>query len=110
MGLMAVAMVWLGCDAWRGGKVSPAASEQRTATSQQGLINFATILGAVAAYALLAETMGFLLLASIILWLMLLRLGTRPLLSGFIVVLFVPSVYFAFAFLLRVPLPRGWLG
>ena len=65
---------------------------------------------AVAVYALWAESMGFIVLASGILLVMLLKLGTRAIPSVLIVLVFVPSVYFAFAYVLRVPFPRGWLG
>jgi putative tricarboxylic transport membrane protein len=57
-----------------------------------------------------AETAGFVIATGGILLLLLLWLGTRPLKAALIVVLFVPAVYQVFAHLLRVPLPRGWLG
>lgn len=76
----------------------------------QGYTNFVLIVAAVAVYALWAESMGFIVLASGILLAMLLKLGTRAIPSVLIVLVFVPSVYFAFAYILRVPFPRGWLG
>jgi len=79
-------------------------------TSRLGTVNFAAIALAVAIYVLLAETVGFILIAGFILFALLWWLGTRFWVSATITVLFVPVVYEMFAILLRVPLPRGWLG
>jgi tripartite-type tricarboxylate transporter receptor subunit TctC len=73
-------------------------------------INVAAGLAAVVAYLLLAETVGFVILASAILFGLLWRLGTKPITSLAITVLLVPLVYHLFAVILRVPLPRGWWG
>lgn len=78
--------------------------------SGDGFVNFALIITAVVAYALLAEAVGFVVIASAILLMMLIKLGTRVLPSVLIVIAFVPTLYFMFAYVLRVPLPRGWLG
>lgn len=80
------------------------------ANRRDSIINVAAGLAAVAAYLLLAEIVGFVILASAILFLLLWRLGTKPLVSIAITVLLVPGIYQLFAVILRVPLPRGWWG
>jgi tripartite-type tricarboxylate transporter receptor subunit TctC len=79
-------------------------------TPQLQITNLVWIVAAVIAYVLFAERVGFLLIAAAMLFAMLVKLGTRPLPSLAIVVAFVPTVYFVFAHLLRVPLPHGPLG
>ncbi len=61
-------------------------------------------------YILLAEWAGFLLTAGILLLLYLVRLGTRPQFALPITLALVPVIYYVFAGLLRVSLPRGLLG
>jgi len=77
---------------------------------RDSVINVAAGLAAVVAYLLLAETVGFVILAGVILFLLLWRLGTKPVTSLVITVLLVPCIYQLFAVILRVPLPRGWWG
>lgn len=78
--------------------------------SKHGVLNFALVVASVVGYVFLVETIGFVLAAIAILWLLLVRLGTRPVTSMLIAITFTPCVYLFFAYLLRVPLPRGWLG
>jgi tripartite-type tricarboxylate transporter receptor subunit TctC len=78
--------------------------------SRRGWSNLAVIVLCIIVYPLVAETAGFVIATGGILLVLLLWLGTRPLKAALIVVLFVPAVYQVFAHLLRVPLPRGWLG
>ena len=61
-------------------------------------------------YTLLAEIAGFVITASLILFGLLLKLGTRPIPSLLITLAVVPCIYLFFAYVLRVPLPRGWFG
>jgi hypothetical protein len=49
-------------------------------------------------------------LTGVLLLVYLLRLGTRLAVAVPLSLLLVPSVYYVFAVLLRVPLPRGILG
>lgn len=67
-------------------------------------------LGMILVYILLAETVGFLILTALLLVLFLWRLGTKLTSSVVITVVLVPLVYYLFAVILRVPLPRGWWG
>jgi tripartite-type tricarboxylate transporter receptor subunit TctC len=61
-------------------------------------------------YLALAETLGFIVTAGVLLAVYLIRLGTRPVIAAPLTLLLVPAVYYVFAVLLRVPLPRGLLG
>jgi tripartite-type tricarboxylate transporter receptor subunit TctC len=71
---------------------------------------FAEVLIWIALYLALAETLGFVLTAGVLLLAYLIRLGTRPLTSATITLLLVPAMYHVFAVILRVPLPRGLFG
>lgn len=77
---------------------------------RDSIINVIAGLAAVVVYLLLAETVGFVILAGLILFLLLWRLGTKPITSLFIAAMLVPGIYHLFAVILRVPLPRGWWG
>jgi len=81
-------------------------SQNLTASS----INVMFGLGMILVYILLAETVGFLILTALLLVLFLWRLGTKLTSSVVITVVLVPLVYYLFAVILRVPLPRGWWG
>ena len=64
----------------------------------------------IALYIGFAEALGFIVTAGVLLLVYLLRLGTRPAVAAPLSLLLVPSIYYVFAVLLRVPLPRGILG
>ena len=70
----------------------------------------AEVLIWIALYLALAETLGFVLTAAVLLLAYLLRLGTRPRVAAPLTLALVPAVYHVFAVVLRVPLPRGILG
>jgi tripartite-type tricarboxylate transporter receptor subunit TctC len=70
----------------------------------------AEVLIWIALYLALAETLGFVLTAAMLLLAYLLRLGTRPRVAAPLTLALVPAVYHVFAVVLRVPLPRGILG
>ena len=84
-----------------------------TTPSDGGFLNVALVLASVISYVLLADTVGFILMTGVLLLVLLVRLGTRPLNSLLIVLVLVPILYFAFAHGLRVPLrpidPLRWL-
>ena len=82
----------------------------RQQVSWRGILNFAVFVGATLAYLLLAETVGFVVLWSALLLLLLCWLGTRLQYSFLITAVVVPLAFEMFANVLRVPLPRGWLG
>ncbi|HEY8549811.1 MAG TPA: tripartite tricarboxylate transporter substrate-binding protein, partial [Vicinamibacterales bacterium] len=88
--------------------LSPAAA---AAPLPRGAIwRFAEVLIGIAIYILLADRLGFVITAGVLLAVHLLRLGTRPIVALPLTVGLVPLVYQVFAVLLRVPLPRGYLG
>ena len=64
----------------------------------------------IALYVGFAEALGFIVTAGVLLLVYLLRLGTRLAVAAPLSLLLVPSIYYVFAVLLRVPLPRGILG
>lgn len=71
---------------------------------------FAEVVLWVVLYIALAETLGFILTAGLLLLAYLLRLGTRATVAVPVAVVLVPVAYHVFAVILRVPLPRGVLG
>ena len=78
--------------------------------STRDLLRLAEIAVWVIAYLVFAENVGFILTAGILVVLLLLRLGNRLLVSAGVSVVVVVVTYQLFAVVLRVPLPRGWLG
>ncbi len=85
-------------------------SESADALSRKGLIRSAAFLAAVGIYLLAAETLGFVLTAFPLVFLLMWRLGVRWWTSLIVSLLTVAVVYQIFAVLLRVPLPRGIFG
>lgn len=80
------------------------------AVSRRGLLRAAEAVGWLVLYVAAAETVGFLLIASTLLALLMFRLGVRWTTALAATAALVPLVYQVFAVWLRVPLPRGWLG
>lgn len=87
---------------------APEVSSETVTT--QGIVNAVLVLSGIIAYLLFAEKCGFILTAGTILFLLLWKFGTRWWMSAFITALFIPGIYTLFGQLLRVPLPRGFLG
>jgi len=87
-----------------------ASAKSSTESVINSVINIVCGLAMVLLYLLLAETVGFLILMTVMLGLFLWRLGTRWLSAAAISVVLVPLVYYLFAVILRVPLPRGVWG
>ncbi|MBN2309564.1 MAG: tripartite tricarboxylate transporter TctB family protein [Candidatus Hydrogenedentes bacterium] len=78
--------------------------------TRQGLARIALVCGAVVAYIALAEWLGFLLTAGVLLFVLLWRFGVRWYTAAAVSVVLVVCVYQVFAVYLRVPLPAGWWG
>jgi tripartite-type tricarboxylate transporter receptor subunit TctC len=74
----------------------------------RSIASVALVVGSVALYAAAAETVGFVMLAGGLLWLLLWRLGSRWWICTAVTLLIVPATYQVFNGILRVPLPRGW--
>ena len=85
-------------------------SSEAKPLSRSDMGRFTEIVVWVVAYVILAETVGFLLTAGPLVVLLMLRLGNRRFLSVVVGVVVAAVSYQLFAIVLRVPLPRGWLG
>lgn len=77
--------------------------------SGRHLIAFAAIVGGVAAYILLAESVGFLIVSPLLLFLWLVVLGVRTKMAVIVAVVATLLIWYAFYKVLRVPLPWGVL-
>jgi tripartite-type tricarboxylate transporter receptor subunit TctC len=89
----------------RGRQPDPTDSRVLPSITRDALIRGGTVIAAIAVYAMLAESLGFLIVAGIILVVLLIRLQTRLMTSLLISLVTVPAIYFVFAVVLRVPLP-----
>ena len=78
--------------------------------SRPGLLRAGLALVWVVLYLLLAETIGFVLTAFLLLMLIWRALGVRWLVALPLAACLAVGVYQLFAVWLRVPLPWGWLG
>jgi len=76
----------------------------------RGIVNMMIVVAAIVAYCIFAETLGFNVMAAIILLTLLLWLGVSPIHSVIGTSLFVPALYQLFAHGFHIALPRGWLG
>lgn len=77
--------------------------------SGRHLIGLVAIVGGVAAYVLFANTIGFLIVAPILLWIWCTVLGVDRLRALVVAVVATAIIWYAFYKLLRVPLPWGVL-
>lgn len=111
MGLLGITLVGIALSGRRTERVATAPKiPMEGAATSNGKWNFAWVILSIVAFILLAETVGFLLLMSLVLTLLMMRLGNQWLPSLLVSSLFVLLVVLVFAYGLRVPLPRGWLG
>jgi len=77
--------------------------------SGRHLVAFAAVVGGVAAYVFLADAVGFLIVAPLLLILWLKVLGVRTGMAAIVAVVATLLIWYAFYKLLRVPLPWGVL-
>ncbi|PWB63051.1 MAG: hypothetical protein C3F17_10170 [Bradyrhizobiaceae bacterium] len=100
-------LVWSGLSARRAGApwvaVAPWVRDPWRATS------FLLVLAMLLLYILAAETIGFIPIAIVFLGGLFLWLGVRPLTAGAVAVAATGALFWFFASMLRVPLPRGVL-
>ena len=75
--------------------------------SGRHVVAFAAIVGGVVAYVLLANTIGFLLVAPVLLFVWCPILGVRPLPAVVVAIVGTLLIWYAFYKLLSVPLPWG---
>lgn len=85
-------------------------TEQVAAISRTGWIRIVALLTSLVAYVLVAEWLGFLITASILLFLLLWLFGVRLVPRLVVTICLVAVVYELFAVVLRVPLPWGMFG
>lgn len=100
-------LMWNGWAARRAGapwiEIAPWAKEPRR------LATFFLVIALLLLYIFAAETIGFIPLALLFLATLFLWLGVRPWIAGVTALAGTFTIYWFFATLLRVPLPRGWL-
>ncbi len=100
-------LIWHGLTARRVGapwvEFSPWVKEPRR------LATFFLVLALLLLYIFAAETVGFIPLALLFLVILFLWLGVRPWVAAITALVGTITIYWFFATLLRVPLPRGWL-
>ena len=77
--------------------------------SGRHFLSFVAIVGGVAAYVLLADAVGFLIVAPVLLWIWFTVLGVRKGTAVVVAIVSALVIWYAFYKLLRVPLPWGWL-
>jgi putative tricarboxylic transport membrane protein len=77
--------------------------------SGRHFIAFASIIGGVVAYVALANMVGFLIVAPVLLWLWFTTLGVRRTAAVVVAVVATLVIWYAFYKVLRVPLPWGLL-
>ena len=77
--------------------------------SRPHVVAFAVTIGAVVAYIALANALGFLVVAPILMFAMLVAYGVRPRTAVIVSVVVTLAIWYAFYKLLRVPLPWGVL-
>jgi putative tricarboxylic transport membrane protein len=72
-------------------------------------INAVFVLGAVVTYIVMVGRIGFILMGTLVLFVLMWRLRVRPLTALVVAIVFSNFVYLLFAKILRVPLPGGLL-
>jgi putative tricarboxylic transport membrane protein len=77
--------------------------------SGRHFVAFFAIVGGVAAYVWLANAIGFLIVAPILLWIWFVTLGVRRWTAVIVAVIATLVIWYAFYKMLRVPLPWGVL-
>jgi tripartite-type tricarboxylate transporter receptor subunit TctC len=106
----ALILVLIGIAATGGKRRPPAEAEPLPVAPPGAAWRFAEVVLWVVVYIAVAETLGFIVTAGVLLLVHLLRLGTRAKVAVPLAVILVPAAYQVFAVFLRVPLPRGIFG
>jgi putative tricarboxylic transport membrane protein len=100
-------LVWRGVAARRAGAMLVEIAAWVRQPRQAGA--FVLVLASILFYILLAERIGFVPVATVFLLSLLLWLGVTAWKAGLIAVVATLTIYWFFAYQLRVPLPRGLL-
>jgi putative tricarboxylic transport membrane protein len=100
-------LIWNGLAARRAGAawmtIAPWVRQPRRVAT------FLLVIALLLLYIFAAETVGFIPFALLFLSVLFLWLGVRPWIAAVTALASTLSVYWFFATMLRVPLPRGWL-
>ncbi|RJR48900.1 MAG: tripartite tricarboxylate transporter TctB family protein [Desulfobacteraceae bacterium] len=97
-------------NGWRAGRSKTVPREEGAAGLKLNYFNPVLIIVLIIAFIILAPKLGFLITATAILSILMMKLQVRPIRSLVISAVLTCFVYFTFAKLLRVPLPIGLLG
>jgi tripartite-type tricarboxylate transporter receptor subunit TctC len=106
-GVLAVALAGVTLALVVASRRRPSAKSGRDRPAARIVWKFFEPLLWIAIYVALAERLGFLLTAGPLLFVYLVRLGTRPRVAVAVTLVVAPAAYYVFAILLRVSLPRG---
>jgi putative tricarboxylic transport membrane protein len=83
-------------------------AEQWTRSTRH-VVAFLAVIAAAVAYIYLAEVLGFLIVGTLILFVLFVLFGVRPGLAAIVAIVGTLVIWYAFYKLLRVPLPWGVL-
>lgn len=104
LGMLAVVLVSL---VWSGALRVPSEAQ---ALSGGAVLRGSLSIAAIGFYVLVAETVGFVLTATVLLGGLFWWYGVRWWVAVSLILVLIPATYQLFAIYLRVPLPWGWLG
>lgn len=97
-------------NGWRAGRSKMPPTEEKAAGLKLNYFNPVLVVILIAAFIFLAPKLGFIITGTVILVILMMKLQVRPIKSLITSVVVTCFVYFMFATMLRVPLPRGILG
>jgi putative tricarboxylic transport membrane protein len=102
-----ILLIWFGLSARRQGAAWIAIAPWVFEPWRLG--SFVMVLLSLVAYILLADTVGFIPIAFVLLLAMFVWLGVKPLHALIVAAVATIAIHWFFSTMLRVPLPRGWL-
>lgn len=97
-------------NGWRASRSKTPPREEGVAGLKLNYFNPVLVIILIVAFILLAPKLGFIITGTAILAILMMKLQVRPIRSLIASVVLTCFVYFVFATMLRVPLPRGFLG
>jgi len=98
-------------NGWRAARSkTPLLSEEKAAGLKLNHFNPVLVVILIVAFIFMAPKLGFVITGTAILTILMMKLQVRPIKSLVTSVVLTCFIYFMFATLLRVPLPRGILG
>jgi putative tricarboxylic transport membrane protein len=97
-------------NGWRAARSKTPPSEEKTAGLKLNYFNPVLVIILIFAFIFMAPKLGFIITGTAILAILMMKLQVRPIRSLITSVALTCFVYFMFSTMLRVPLPRGFLG